>query len=264
MAEKPPANQLFPMAEGNEGQAWAPVRATSVSSKIVTQVREALFANRLSPGDHLGSEKELSAQFGVSRITVRDALRTLEATGIVEIRVGAGGGARIAEGNLERYSDALAIQLKLSDMSAREIIEAQMAIEGAAAEMAAKNRTDENIAHLKELVELASREMDNPTRFTELGMIFHLLFAEASGNRALVAQFRALRHVVWPQGGGRTTERAARSALSVHKKLIELIEARDSAGARQLMVEHLEEIRSIAFADEQDKKTNPEQSNLLG
>ena len=254
MTDEQPTSDVFSPPEDGDSQPWAPVRATSVSSKIVTQVREALFADRLAPGDHLGSEKDLSAQFGVSRITVRDALRTLEATGIVEIRVGAGGGARIAAGNLERYSDALAIQLKLSEMTAREIIEAQMAIEGAAAELAAKNRTDKDIQNLEDLVKEASVFMDNPARFTELGMVFHQVFAEASGNRALVAQFKALRHVVWPQTGQRTTERGAKNAIAVHRQLIELIKQRDGPGARQLMCEHLEEIRSVAFADEQDEK----------
>ena len=67
---------------------WTPVRSHSVANQIVVQVREALFAGGLSPGDALGSEKDLAASFGVSRITVRDALRALETMGIVEIRVG--------------------------------------------------------------------------------------------------------------------------------------------------------------------------------
>ncbi|HJO86263.1 MAG TPA: GntR family transcriptional regulator, partial [Rhodospirillales bacterium] len=68
-------------------QSWAPVRANSVANQIVMQVREALFSGKFQPGDLLGSEKDLAAQFDVSRITVRDALRTLETMGIVEIRV---------------------------------------------------------------------------------------------------------------------------------------------------------------------------------
>jgi GntR family transcriptional repressor for pyruvate dehydrogenase complex len=256
MADRAPSSDVFSASDEEDSQAWAPVRATSVSSKIVGQVRDALFTDRLKPGDHLGSEKELSLQFGVSRITVRDALRTLEATGIVEIRVGAGGGARIANGNLDHFSDSLAIQFKLSDMTAREIIEAQMAIEGAGAELAAKNRTEEDLQRLEELVAEARIHRDNSPRFLELGMVFHLAFAEASRNRALVAQFKALRHVIWPKGGGRPTGGSAQNALKVHEKLIELLRARDGAGARALMCEHLEEIRSVAFADEADKAAN--------
>jgi DNA-binding FadR family transcriptional regulator len=120
--------------------------------------------------------------------------------------------------------------------------------------LAAKNRTDKDIQRLEDLVKEASVSKDNPARFTELGMTFHQVFAEASGNRALVAQFKALRHVVWPQSGARTTERGAKNALAVHFELIELIRKRDGTGARELMCNHLEEIRSVAFADEHDEK----------
>ena len=68
------------------------------------EIREAVFQGHISPGDFLGSENDLAERFGVSRITVRDALRSLSATGIVEIRQGAGGGARIAESNLDHFA----------------------------------------------------------------------------------------------------------------------------------------------------------------
>ena len=111
-------------------QSWSPVRANSVANQIVMQVREALFSGKFQPGDLLGSEKDLAGQFDVSRITVRDALRTLETMGIIEIRVGAGGGARIAEGNLDHFSDALAVQFKLAGVTESEILDLQIAIEG--------------------------------------------------------------------------------------------------------------------------------------
>ena len=86
-------------------------RSSSLSAQVVAQVREALFAKRLRPGDFLGTEKDLAARFGASRIVARDALRTLEALGIVEIRMGKGGGARIAHGNPRLFAEALAVQL---------------------------------------------------------------------------------------------------------------------------------------------------------
>ena len=72
-------------------------RSSSLSAQVVAEVRDALFAKRLRPGDFLGTEKDLAARFDASRIVARDALRTLEALGIVEIRMGKGGGARIAD-----------------------------------------------------------------------------------------------------------------------------------------------------------------------
>ena len=78
---------------------WQDVRAQSVSSRIVDQVRAALFRGELKPGDVLGSETDLAQKFGVSRVPVRDAFKTLQALGIVEVKMGANGGARIAAGD---------------------------------------------------------------------------------------------------------------------------------------------------------------------
>jgi GntR family transcriptional repressor for pyruvate dehydrogenase complex len=74
-------------------------RSDSLSWQIVSSVRDALFAKKLRSGEFLGTESELAERFGVSRIVARDALRTLQALGIVDIRMGKGGGARIARGN---------------------------------------------------------------------------------------------------------------------------------------------------------------------
>src|SRR5437870_10496045 len=98
-------------------------RGVTLSSQIVADVREALFDNRLKPGDFLGTEKDLAARYGVSRIVARDALRTLEGLGIVEIRMGAGGGARIARGEPRRFAEALAVQLALTGVTAGEILD---------------------------------------------------------------------------------------------------------------------------------------------
>src|SRR5262249_60309274 len=88
----PPPLPRRPAAAGGAGFIVLG-RSASLSSQIVADVREALFAKRLKPGDFLGTEKDLAARHGVSRIVARDALRTLEALGIVEIRMGKGGGA---------------------------------------------------------------------------------------------------------------------------------------------------------------------------
>src|SRR6478752_4368596 len=127
-------------------------RGPTLSTRIVAQVREALFAKRMRPGDFLGTEKDLAERFRVSRIVARDALRTLEAQGIVDIKVGSGGGARIARGNARLFAEALAVQLDLAGVSTSEIMDAQRAIECLAAELAAVNSTAEDHARLRALI----------------------------------------------------------------------------------------------------------------
>ncbi len=91
---------------GIDERSSLPGRGRALSSRIIAEVCEALFEKRLKPGDFLGTEEKLAARFDVSRIVARDALRTLEALGVVEIRMGAGGGARIAYGNPRLFAEA--------------------------------------------------------------------------------------------------------------------------------------------------------------
>ena len=235
---------------------WAPVRANSVANQIVIQVREALFEGRFQPGDLLGSEKDLAAQFDVSRITVRDALRTLETMGIIEIRVGAGGGARIAQGNLDYYSDALSIQFKLSGITEHEVLDLQIAIEGAAIELAALNRSQADLDKLVGLLDEAERLLDDPAVFTQSGQKFHLAIVEASGNRAFIAQFKALRYVVWSKNAKRAKREIALNVLKIHKNIYKVIKEGDPDSARKLMVTHLESIRTMTFQKNTKKAIN--------
>lgn len=219
-------------------------RGSTLSSRIVVEIREEVFGGRLKPGDFLGSENDLAERFGVSRITARDALRSLSATGIVEIRQGAGGGARIAEGNLDYFADALALQFRLAGVGTDETLSAQSAIEGMAAELAARHRTRQDLERMASAIEEASHLVDDPTAFTEASLRFHLAVAEASHNRALVALLRALRHIVWPTENESTTREIATRVLDVHRAIHERIAARDGNGARMAMIEHLGGIRA--------------------
>ena len=227
----------------NDETPWTPVRARSIAGKIVQQVHGALFAGQLQPGDALGSEMELADKFGVSRITIRDALRSLETMGVIKIRAGAGGGATIASGNIEYFSDALAIQFKLSGVTTDEVIDAQVAVECAAVELAALNRTDEDLTRLVELIAESEEVLEDSVKFTRSGQQFHLAVAEASGNRALVAQFMALHHIVWPNNAHRATRPVAENAVGYHRSILKAIKHQDTTSARILMREHLDDIR---------------------
>src|SRR5947209_19183125 len=154
-------------------------RSASLSSQIVTQVRDALFAKKLKPGDFLGTEKDLAARFGVSRIVARDALRTLQALGIADIRMGKGGGARVSRGNPRLFAEALAVQLDLTGVSTAEIMDAQRAIETLAAELAAEHATAADHARLKRLLKEAEAIIDDAPAYTRSCRDFHLAVAEA-------------------------------------------------------------------------------------
>lgn len=236
---------VIPLRKQADPWSFEPARAAAtLSSRIVDEVIDALFDKRLEPGDFLGTEKDIAERAGVSRIVARDALRTLQALGVVEIKVGAGGGARIAGGNPRLFAEALAVQLTLAGVSVREMMDAQRAIETTAAELAAENATPQDLAHLRELLAEHERTIDDSAAYTRTCMRFHLAVAEASHNRVLVAQLLSLQHVSWPAQNKTLTAPVARHVLEIHRQLVDVIESRDAAAARRLMDDHVRMIRA--------------------
>lgn len=215
------------------------VRGSTLSSQIVSQIKDAVFRGEFKPGDAIGSEADIAAQFGVSRMSVRDAMRTLEAIGLIEIKVGFGGGARIAHGSFSHFTEALAVQVALLNLAHEDVLQAQAAIEIAAAGLAAINATPAHIEAIREALDLAEQDADDPVKVAEHGHRFHLAVAEASGNPILALQLEAFKHVQWPPGASRTTEKVGDHVLKVHRSIFDAIIAKDAARARQEMAQHV-------------------------
>src|SRR6266498_379766 len=100
---------------------FTPVRPARVSHDIVHQIKTQIFTGHLPAGNRLPSENELGDQFGVSRTTVRDALRVLESQGLIDIKVGAGGGAFVAAPRHETVSESLSNMLKLQNVDIAQL-----------------------------------------------------------------------------------------------------------------------------------------------
>jgi len=232
-------------------------RSATLASRIVAEVRTALFERQYRPGDFLGTEKDLAARHEVSRMAARDALRTLEGLGIVEISRGAGGGARITQGNPQLFAEALAVQLELADIDREEIMTAQGAIEGLAAELAARHATPAQIAGLEKLVDQAQTLLADLDAFTRASLQFHLAVAEASHNRVLQYQLISLQHVSWPNRNRTLTRAVAKRILDAHRRLAALIEARDAAGARAFMEAHVGMIRERRISESRAEAKRP-------
>lgn len=235
--------------------ALPPRTSPTLSARIVAEVRDGLFEQRYRPGDFLGTEKELAALHGVSRIVARDALRSLEAMGVVEIRPGAGGGARISRGNPQRFAEALAVQLELAGIEIAEILAAQHEVECLAAELAATHASAADIAALKTLVAQAEAKIDDVDAYTRLSLAFHLAIADASHNRVLNYQLVSLQHVSWPSRNRTLTRAVAKRVIDAHRELVTLIEARDASGARRLMSDHVRMIGGRRLSEKSKGKT---------
>ncbi|HTD47135.1 MAG TPA: GntR family transcriptional regulator, partial [bacterium] len=135
-----------------QAAGFRPVRLTRASDEVVRQIKARIFGSRLPPGAQLPSEKDLAEQFGLSRITIRDALRVLESEGLIDIKVGARGGAFVSRPSARRVSESLTNLLRLRQITIQELTEARLAVEPSVASLAAQRATAEDIAAMEQAV----------------------------------------------------------------------------------------------------------------
>lgn len=127
-------------------------KSEKVSNNIIAQIRDAILSGKLKPGDRLASEKELIEQFGVSKATMREALRVLEVIGLLEIRKGISGGAFVAEVDMRTTLHAIVNFLHFQTVSIKEITMLRYLIEPAVAQVAAVRRTSKDLEKLEQVI----------------------------------------------------------------------------------------------------------------
>lgn len=171
---------------------------------------------------------------------MRDAIRTLEAQGILTVVLGARGGLRVAESATERVSDTLAIQLHLDAVSWAEVTEAMAAIEPTTARRAAEQCDDNDARRLRALLAEAQATAEDPDAFTASALDFHLCLAEIARNRALVAAVRALRIAEQRLFAPQTTPAVVQRLLGAHAEIAEAVIRHDAQTAMEAMARHLD------------------------
>ncbi len=169
------------MTSGDIG-LFRPVNVGRVSQVIVDQVRLLLREGRLTPGDRLPSERELCERFGVSRVTVREALRVLEAGGLVDIRVGARGGAFVTTPDPTKLGEGLADLIHLSRLTAANVTEARTIVELGIVPLVVERATEEDLAELEELCRRAQAALEDDRYTMEMSADFHVRVAASTHN----------------------------------------------------------------------------------
>src|SRR5689334_18650166 len=119
---------------------------------VVGQLREAILAGRIRPGQRLPGERQLCEEFGVGRPTLREALRSLEAVGLIEVRPGKGGGSYAATPPASTVGDAVAALVGLRGVSLEDLAEFRVDFESENAAWAARRADAVDLAALRNLV----------------------------------------------------------------------------------------------------------------
>jgi len=222
-------------------ELFTPVVSGRLSADIVGQVKRAIRDGRLAPGDQLPSERELTQQLGVSRVSVRDALRMLEAYGLIEVRVGARGGAFVTAPAPALVGEGMANMLMLASVTPAEVTELRLIFELSLLPLACERRDEEDLEALGAICDRGEASLAGGAYDVALSAEFHTRLARCTHNTAialfaesfqgpLLASLREAQRVA-PQMG--------EAGLREHRALVEAVRDRDAEAADAIMREHL-------------------------
>jgi DNA-binding FadR family transcriptional regulator len=220
--------------------SFAPVKQNRIAVEIVGQLKSAILAGRFSPGERLPTERELTEQFQVSRVVVREAVRELEITGLVKILQGPNGGAYVTDLSFDHLNNAFLDLFHYSKLSVAELIRTRILVECETVRAAASNPPADFARRLQEALDAEQAERLSPSDFVSSRIRIHHLLAEMSGNRLLQAIASSLLRL--------TAEviRVVKPAKKVihrpeeHAEIIRAVLSRDPDAAEAAMRRHLE------------------------
>jgi GntR family transcriptional repressor for pyruvate dehydrogenase complex len=211
---------------------------------VTLQIRAALLNGEVKVGERLPSERELCDSFGVSRPTVREALRSLEALGLLEIRPGAKGGAYAMEPKADVLGHALETMIAFQGAGQQELAEFRISFEGENAELAAKDATAEEVASLAGLAVEARTAMKSdqaPEVLGEVDTRWHEAVARATHNAVRVGIMLGVQDALrrsLPLVSAELGEDRASIGDDIDA-FVAALEARDGAAARKVMEGHV-------------------------
>ncbi len=228
----------------------APAARRSASEQVAGDIRAFMQREQLQPGDRLGREEDLARRFGISRPTLREALRLLSSAHLIRASKGPGGGIFVAataeEGIALSVSDTVASMLAADTVDLDELLEARMLVEIPLAGLAAQRADEEDVRRLAELVAQAKAAGTDSDRFSELDRELHRRISAAAGNRLSGALMAWVVDVLQPLLQERLKPAVVESTLlGQHQDVVDAIERGDPAAAERAMREHLLYLRDL-------------------
>lgn len=222
----------------------------TLSEHLAQQVLDLIRSDDLEPGSRLPSVKEMAERFSVAPPTLREALRQLEITGIIDIRHGSGIYVLRNERPMMITNPYIG---KLERDTVADLFEARSIIEPSLAEMAALHIEDDEIARLHNLIERAEQFLSGgdstDLKLSEINMTFHRGIAAASKNSVLAQVVMSISELhVKEQLAVLDLYNDRRHDHDQHKTILAAIEARDPEAARSAMAQHIADVWSVIQA----------------
>ncbi|MFJ6852351.1 FadR/GntR family transcriptional regulator [Streptomyces sp. NPDC091271] len=239
-------------------EATGVVRPPKTGELVARRLRRMIVEGELSDGDFLPHEAELLAQFGISRPTLREGVRVLEAEGLVELRRGSRTGARVTAPGPEAVARPAGLQLQLGGATLADVYVARGSIEPPAARLLALTGDEERYDALQAALEHERGSLGDPDRFAVGSAQFHLRLVELSGNQTLAVMAGMIHEIILRQSRLAVREREERApsigrvhhgkALRSYEKLVSLVRSGQGEAAEDFWRRHLEVADELVLA----------------
>ncbi len=229
-----------------EGEAlvFNQVRKGRISDNIVAQIKSAIFTGSYRPGDKLPSEEELKNLFNVSRVPLREALRSLEEMGFVTIRSGVSGGAFVAQMGIKSVSDSLSNMIRLGKISDSDIWEFRLSNEPSMARLAAERCTDWDIKQMEEMILLRERAIRARKTPLVSNIDFHQAIARATKNPLHILVMDAISEILLESFKRLHFSLADHQSIArFHRKILACMKKKDAQPVGDLVYNHLKDVK---------------------
>lgn len=221
------------------GQAG--VERRKLSTLVADVITDTILSDGLRPGARLPSEREMLSTLGVGRATLREALRLLEAEGLISVRTGPQGGPVVEHPDVGRLTRMLLLLLITSGATLRQVYETRFALDPAVARLAAEHVTPEHIEALRASIARMDANIEEEPEFLVENTRFHRAIAEAAGNPVMLAFLLSILDVIDGSAVGiRYSVRARRTVVDIHTRLADAIESGDPEASAAVAHEHVE------------------------
>jgi DNA-binding FadR family transcriptional regulator len=225
---------------------------------IADELRSAILAGELSEGDSLGQELGLVERFGVSRPSLREALRILEAEGLITVVRGVRGGVVVREPDERTTARSAAMLLQARNVSLADVSEARALLEPLAARAIASKRSRKTIVRqLGKLIDVQEAALEDPVAFGAANAAFHEQLVELAGNQTLGILAEMLHEIVARAVAAVSDAADTGASLSVRergirsqRRLLELLDAGDAAGAEEHWRTHMTVVGKVMLGQE--------------
>ncbi len=239
---------------------FTPVRQLRVFEEIVAQLKQSILIGHFKPGDKLPTERELVEQFQVSRVAIREALRTLENSGFIVTRQGINGGAYVTDLNFEFLANAF-VDLFLADkISIPELHRVRLIIEPEISRLAALAITPEYTQRLMTALEAEEVPASSLAEDIRIKTAVHYILAEMCGNRFLEAIVRSAMKLTHTLIEMVNPDPYPMHPAGMHRPIVEAVSTADPEASYNAMYKHTLEFGEVLIKMERayrEKKSPP-------